>query len=171
MGGLDSGRPSVPHRKRSNSSLFALTASMSDDESRSPASDEPLGDIPCAGCGYSLRGLTVTGACPECNHSCLRSWVRATASKPPALPRWLGVVRGVHAGNCALVAVLLAVEVRAPALVRWLPESAAWTMLGIGILGAGPVSVLCARHGRWRLPLALAAALIAGVMILMVTAH
>jgi hypothetical protein len=37
-----------------------------------PPIDEPpmvLGDVPCSGCGYNLRGLPTAGICPECGRA------------------------------------------------------------------------------------------------------
>ncbi len=38
------------------------------DGGEGPAAPAIPDDVPCAGCGYNLRGLTVDGACPECGH-------------------------------------------------------------------------------------------------------
>lgn len=56
------------------------------------AAAQPLGDLPCAGCGYNLRGLTRDGRCPECGApvadsllrgpmaACDPAWVRRVAT-------------------------------------------------------------------------------------------
>src|SRR5687768_6916889 len=47
-------------------------------------------DLPCAGCGYDLRGLTPPGKCPECGFDLGQS-IRAFRlhTTVPADPRWL----------------------------------------------------------------------------------
>ena len=49
-------------------------------------------DVPCAGCGYDLRGLTPTGKCPECGFD-IDTSIRAARSLDGELPlpsrRWV----------------------------------------------------------------------------------
>jgi hypothetical protein len=53
-------------------------------------------DVPCAGCGYDLRGLTPPGRCPECGFDLLES-IRAFAARSqgwlPPDPAWARQIR------------------------------------------------------------------------------
>jgi len=60
-------------------------------------------DVPCLGCAYNLRGLKVTGDCPECGRAIADS-LRGDRLRF-ADARWL---RGVHRGlTCVIAAVIL----------------------------------------------------------------
>jgi hypothetical protein len=68
-------------------------------------------DVPCAGCGYNLRGLAPTGRCPECGKAVQVSILRRRAKRPrpPPDPRWArDVVEGAAASLVAfgLLAVI-----------------------------------------------------------------
>ena len=40
-------------------------------------------DVPCLGCSYNLRGLTIVHRCPECDHPALRSYLLAISGGEP----------------------------------------------------------------------------------------
>lgn len=79
---------------------------MPEAESSTPVPDLPLDhDHPCQGCGYNLRGLGRSGACPECGESIARSLTNQLLAG--ADPAW--VLRVYRGADLILWAVLMTV--------------------------------------------------------------
>ena len=127
---------------------------MSNEPCPANLSDAIARNLPCASCGYDLIGLSFDGSCPECHHSCLRSWAKATSSRSAGLPAWLAVLRQLHAAGCALIAIMLTAIIFLPRTwVIWIPANAVWGLILTIALLTGPLVVLCAKYDRWRLPI------------------
>jgi len=93
-----------------------------DEEQQSPSSaeirshaaaiaSELTGDLPCAGCRYNLRGLSVRGACPECGVPVRATLLAridpyATEIQPLRFPRLTGV--GLMVWSCSALLAALA---------------------------------------------------------------
>jgi len=101
-----------------------------------PALDKRLvGDLPCVVCKYSLKGISIRDACPECGtavRATILSIVDPYASELRPLPHPLSVAAGL---------VLWSLGCAAAALLSWLPfaigiQSYSWRLSLIGALGA-----------------------------------
>lgn len=76
-------------------------------------------DMPCLGCGYNLRTLAVSSACPECSHQIedtLRKW------EPPSDPYDL-ICLCSAAGGLAWIPVLLLASTSILIVLAWLLHS------------------------------------------------
>ena len=73
---------------------------MSEPSSSSEAIAQVTDELPCAGCGYLLRGLDPAGHCPECNHS-----IAASIEAQKLLP----TRRAIRALKCGAIAMIVAV--------------------------------------------------------------
>jgi hypothetical protein len=98
----------------SDNDTSETTAALAEAAHPSPPPPLPLEeDVPCAGCGYNLRGLRPTGRCPECGTLVHVSIIRRRARRPrpPPDPRWArDVVEGAAASLVAF-GLLVAVSV------------------------------------------------------------
>lgn len=94
-------------------------------------------DRPCAGCGYNVRGLKISGVCPECGLP-----IRSTSNiDDPLSSMPLEVIRKFRLGSWAASACVIAM-----AAVMMVSGVGGWLMLEfklalIGIAGAWVVSV------------------------------
>jgi hypothetical protein len=96
----------------SDNDTSETTAAIADAAHPAPPPPVPLEeDVPCAGCGYNLRGLRPTGRCPECGRLVQVSILRYRARPPrrPPDPRWAREV--VEGAAVSLVAFGLLVVI------------------------------------------------------------
>jgi hypothetical protein len=89
----------------SDNDTSETTAALAEAAHPAPPPPVPLEeDVPCAGCGYNLRGLRPTGRCPECGCLVQVSILRHRARPPrrPPDPRWAReIVEGAAASLVA----------------------------------------------------------------------
>ena len=109
---------------------------------RLSSSAEPLAfDLPCARCGYNLRGLSASGACPECAAAvALALFQRNAGAVPPAAARVLasGLTLLELAAFVAFITSPIALKLRSP--------SPTWTTQQVAEL----VAVLFPLLAGWR---------------------
>jgi serine/threonine protein kinase len=92
-----------------------------------------LVELPCAFCGYSLRGLLAGGSCPECSNPLGVSTDPRRLEFAPAA--WLRrTARGLYLSNLVIVIGLLA-QLVAVALIAGLRVSPPIWMVVVGVLG------------------------------------
>lgn len=98
-------------------------------------------DVPCAGCGYNLRGLTGEGRCPECHYAVPRSL------DPDRLlfadPRWLAAVtRGLWMISLSMVCWLLFPFVALVPLMLTRAPAGGTAPRGLMLIGLGVILLL-----------------------------
>lgn len=101
---------------------------------------ELRGELPCVGCGYTLRGLSIRSACPECGTS-VRATILAAVDPAAAEIRPLDFPRLTAAGLllctwAGLASALCVWALRGAEVVR------VWLKVDVGLAWAGRASVL-----------------------------
>lgn len=99
--------------------------SVSHEESDSARGASPhrgtvLVDLPCAQCGYDVKGLPVDGKCPECGFAIrptVRAYVNPESGHMPTLdhPR----IAGLSAAALAVLLLLSALALWTPDIINW----------------------------------------------------
>ena len=70
----------------------------------SEASPQVTDELPCAGCGYFVRGLDPAGNCPECNHP-----IAASVEAQKLLPT-RRALRALRRGSVSMLVVIAAFD-------------------------------------------------------------
>lgn len=111
------------------------------------------GELPCVSCGYSLRGMSIRGVCPECGtqvRATILAKVDPLASelRPIRFPRLMAASLAIWAGAALLAALVLWL----PLLVGMIGASASgpgarpsieWWVVGLVVLsGVGAIGLI-----------------------------
>ncbi len=114
------------------------------------------GDVPCAGCGYNVRGLSPLGLCPECGFAISTSLplyeARRASLAPPDAPAARAGVEGAVVSLLAFA--LMWVPAAAPAAWYFFPyrNSPAGESPGrVALLAAACAAWVLAWWGAWKL--------------------
>ncbi|MBL8763696.1 MAG: hypothetical protein JNM07_05455 [Phycisphaerae bacterium] len=109
--------PGEPSAGPNDSLLRARVSSGPSTRSRSGTLGRDLtGDLPCVGCGYNLRGLSVVGACPECG-------IAVTATVLAVVDPQAEELRPIRApGLVAAGLMVCAMGALAAGLLMWAPR-------------------------------------------------
>jgi hypothetical protein len=117
------------------------------------AYDAIPGDLPCARCGYNLRGLAAAAACPECGLGVDRSTAGAEAALAELPPAWVArVARGAALVASAYVLPVFIVPLNRTGFLD--PERVRYgrllTLLALAAVHAAGAFLITLREPRWR---------------------
>lgn len=133
------------------------------------------GDLPCVRCGYQLRGLSVTAACPECGTAVKATLLKAIDPKAHLLAplraptlvyagllAWIGGTAAAAALTAALLFTTLLIrrgvipkpkpgELRLAELAPWAPAAATTAAAAAAIAALGAWGLAIAHPGARRI--------------------